>query len=140
MRLATTISNVTNRSLPHDDVVCGYRLPKGTTISILSRAIHRNEMIWEKPFEFVPERWLGASKTVEELSKNMCGFSFGPRRCLGKEFAINEILMTLAYLVPKYKIRFINEDRKSLEELLNETYDNFSLTHENGLYFEISSR
>lgn len=138
MRLTGVHQTVTTRELTHDDTICGYRLPKGTHVTLLSRAIHRKQEYWKDPFEFRPERWI--EEKTPEMSKNLCAFSFGPRKCVGYQFAMVEMMLTIIYLLPKYKFRFINEDKKTLEELMDETYDIFVTMHDTGLYFEMESR
>ncbi len=79
--------------------VAGHYLPKGvchtrqltyelriadeykTIISLSMRMVHFNETVYEKPYEFIPERWLGESG--KELDRWFVTFSKGPRMCLG---------------------------------------------------------
>ena len=81
-------------------------IPKGTTISCLPYAMHRQEEIFESPHSFNPERWLqykgeNAADFKERISKQqrfMMPFGKGIRLCLGMNLALLEIKFTLANL------------------------------------------
>ena len=55
---------------------------------------------WESPNEFIPERWL--TNTKKPL---YCPFSVGKRSCLGKHFALLEMLVTLSELFLRYHVK-----------------------------------
>lgn len=46
-----------------------------------SHFVHRDPTIFEKPDEFIPDRWLG--ENAKDLEKWLVPFSKGPRSCLG---------------------------------------------------------
>lgn len=43
--------------------------------------MHSNPQVYEKPFEFIPERWLGDVNPL--MKKCLVTFSKGSRNCLG---------------------------------------------------------
>lgn len=40
---------------------------------------------WAKPFEFIPERFLGDERFRNDKQASMKPFSVGPRDCIGKK-------------------------------------------------------
>lgn len=49
---------ITVRQAVEDDTVCGVHIPKGVLVVIFPAVMHRLEQYWDKPDEFIPERWL----------------------------------------------------------------------------------
>jgi cytochrome P450 len=79
----------------------GYRL--GDSIVHLNfYAIQRDPDVWEKPDEFVPDRFLGEAGKNRIASSSFLPFSKGSRDCIGKYFALLEIKIALAVLVCRY--------------------------------------
>lgn len=68
------------------DAVCevdGFTLPANTVVSIAPWTLHRNAEIFENPFEFDPDRWLGPN--AAELNRWFWAFSSGGRMCIGMQ-------------------------------------------------------
>jgi cytochrome P450 len=65
-----------------------------------------------RPLEFLPERWLDSSRQNSEFSADVLSasqpFQLGPRGCLGRNFAMMEIGLSLAKLVWKYDLELAN--------------------------------
>lgn len=59
--------------------------------------IHADPANWEKPDEFIPERFLKAEKPGTFIP-----FSDGPRSCMGKYFARMEFLVAITTLMRKF--------------------------------------
>ncbi len=64
----------------------------------------------EDPELFNPERFSKEHK--KEMGSYYYPFGAGPRMCIGNNFAINEMIMTLAHIVKKYRIRNLDEEVK----------------------------
>lgn len=64
--------------------------------------IHRYGDFWEQPDDFIPERFAKIPK--KELSDYYYPFGAGPRMCVGNNFAMYEMIMTVALLLQKYSI------------------------------------
>jgi cytochrome P450 len=79
------------RSLQEDLEVGRYRLPAGTTVAPAIYLTNRNPRFYERPAEFMPERFLGAAP--ETFS--WIPFGGGIRRCIGASFATLEMKLML---------------------------------------------
>jgi cytochrome P450 len=83
-------------------------LPCGSVACIWIYGLHRNPEFWERPDEFLPERWMNA-----DLKKNDRGqtngaympFASGPRNCLGQPLAHVILRTLLSKLI--YQFEFI---------------------------------
>lgn len=51
-----------------------------------SYLMHTDPTVYEEPFEFVPERWLGA--VHPNMNRNFVPFSRGSRNCLGMKYVL----------------------------------------------------
>ncbi|KAL4932039.1 cytochrome P450 [Aspergillus undulatus] len=89
------------RRLPRvsPDIALQYKnwtIPRGTPVGMAAYSLHTDPEVYEHPFAFIPERWLGDVKP--ELSRNWVPFSRGSRNCLGMKYVnVNPIL---SYQVP----------------------------------------
>ena len=82
-----------------------YLLPKGTVIYVYPWLIHRNELHWERPNEFIPQRFLNENNALDEtkkLRRPFLPFSVGPRLCVGKHLAVAEFKAIIANIVHRY--------------------------------------
>ena len=69
LRLYAPLPAAEPRSLPVPTVIDGYVIPANTVVSMSPYNLHRNEGVFERPLEFLPERWFGTSKEVTEMKK-----------------------------------------------------------------------
>lgn len=81
-----------------DDEFEGKAFPAGSSLLFSIYEIHRHPDLWEEPEKFKPERFL------EGKYSNYFPFGAGPRKCIGNNFAMYEMIMTIAELVYRYKI------------------------------------
>lgn len=79
-----------------------YGIPDKSMIIIPVYSIHRDRLLWEKPNEFHPERFLGKRNHHKYA---FIPFGGGARLCIGKNFAIMEMRLVLATILQKYKVR-----------------------------------
>nr|GEU55404.1 retrotransposon protein, putative, Ty1-copia subclass [Tanacetum cinerariifolium] len=68
-------------------------------------ALHHDRKIWgEDAHLFKPERFLeGVSKATKDNPSAYMPFGFGPRNCVGSNFAINTAKVTLAMILQSYR-------------------------------------
>jgi cytochrome P450 len=85
-----------------DCVVGGYLVRKGTTVLMSQWVVQRDSRFFEEPTLFRPERWLGAaSKQIPKFA--YFPFGGGPRLCVGNTFAMMEMSLVLATLIPRFQ-------------------------------------
>jgi cytochrome P450 len=85
-----------------DTEVAGYPCPRGTTILMPETVVHRDPRYFDRPDEFIPERW----RNDFEKSLPHCAyfpFGAGPRICIGNTFAMMEMTLVLAMIAQRYQ-------------------------------------
>ncbi|KAG2183109.1 hypothetical protein INT44_006090 [Umbelopsis vinacea] len=98
------------------DTIAGQFIPGGTVVDVPIWSIHHDDSVFEDPFEFKPERWLGEDD--ETLMKYNVVFSVGPRMCAGKNLAMMEMTLTLAHLYRRYDVSLVEpeEDMEIIQQ------------------------
>jgi cytochrome P450 len=76
-------------------------LPKGAVVAPSIYLVHRRPLIYPEPTRFRPERFVGVKPAAWEFLP----FGGGLRRCVGAAFAIYEMKMVLAALLPRVEMR-----------------------------------
>ncbi|HZS43493.1 MAG TPA: cytochrome P450 [Blastocatellia bacterium] len=85
----------------------GYDIPEGAGVAAATYVTHHREDVYSDPYAFKPERWLNGQ--IHQFA----WFPFGgaPRRCLGMAFAIFEMNLILASIIPHVQMELIpNQD------------------------------
>jgi cytochrome P450 len=90
------------REAQEDLTLAGYTLKRGTTITISHLAMGHSETYYPDATRFMPERW------TREFEKSLpkgayTPFAAGPRVCLGKQFAMMEMIMVLATILRAFE-------------------------------------
>ena len=96
-----------NRNAMHDVELGGVRIKKGSMIAISRYALHRNTDYWDDPETFNPDRFDEESSNNNNASSSFAyqPFSSGPRVCIGRHFAMMEMMIILCSILQKYKLR-----------------------------------
>jgi cytochrome P450 len=91
------------RSAMEEDVIGGYRIPKGTWVFVSPYLTHHDPRFWQNPEGFDPERF-----SPEEEAKRPKGayfpFALGPRKCIGEAFAMMEARLILAAIMQRARL------------------------------------
>ena len=82
------------RILQQDMKVLNYKIPAGVSFSVSQQVLHHHPQYWNNPHTFDPNRFLEHSKEIVPFT--FVPFIVGPRRCLGKNFAILEMKVFIA--------------------------------------------
>jgi cytochrome P450 len=94
------------------DDLAGRRIEKGTQVVISPWIVHRHRRLWDEPDDFRPERFMPPHD--REIPRGaFIPFGLGPRICIGRGFAIQEILVVLATILPAFRVRLV--DPRSVE-------------------------
>lgn len=78
-----------------------FDVPAGTDIYVSPYILHRTAQFWPQPETFDPDRF-GIEAFDEDKQAAFIPFSLGPRRCIGEYFAMLEMKIHLAMLVPRF--------------------------------------
>ncbi|XP_070581552.1 cytochrome P450 1B1-like [Ptychodera flava] len=97
-------------SVPHATVIdtkfYGYDIPKDTPVFPNLHSANFDEMEWEDPDLFKPERFL--SQDGQSLNKvkaaKLASFSFGKRRCPGEQLAQKELFLFITLFLQRCTI------------------------------------
>ncbi|KAM5349174.1 hypothetical protein ACJ41O_008997 [Fusarium nematophilum] len=73
-----------------------YTIPKGIPVGMSAYMMHTDAEVFPEPFEYRPERWVGAYNPLQ--NRSYIPFSKGSRNCLGMNFAYAELYVTLAIM------------------------------------------
>ena len=115
----------------------GYTIPTGGVILMSQYVVHRDARWWERPDEFLPERWLAANRDGEigglnDGERNAAGppiipapghltsakdrpryayfpFGGGPRQCVGEAFAWLESELLLAAIAGRWRLQSMRD-------------------------------
>ncbi|XP_077214503.1 geraniol 8-hydroxylase-like [Tasmannia lanceolata] len=92
--------------LPHkaetDTELWGYILPKHTQVLVNVWAISRDANYWEKPMNFMPERFLGSAADYRGRDFGFIPFGSGRRICPGIPLAVRMVHLMLASLLQSF--------------------------------------
>jgi len=91
------------RVAAEDDVICGQKIRKGTTVTISQYMVQRHQALWDNPDMFDPYRFSPENKSKIHRFSYM-PFSLGPRSCIGSTFAMMELTAALALIAREFDI------------------------------------
>ena len=104
--------------LPHfsseDCTINGYKVPRGTTLLINARAIHRDPSVWEEPTEFKPERFDGIEVGCEGFK--YLPFGKGRRSCPGNNLALRFVGLALGTLIQCFEWKRLGAEMVDFDE------------------------
>lgn len=108
---------IVGRKAITDDVIGGFRIPAGSNVIVLPYELHRHADFWEKPNEFIPERF--TPEKVKEMHKfAYFPFGGGPRQCIGNNFALMEMQIIIATLLRKFEFTRTSNHTPEKEQLV----------------------
>ncbi len=85
-----------------DDSFNGMHFETNSNLLFSIYEIHRHPDLWEQPNDFLPERFEEGSR---KFSSQYFPFGAGPRKCIGNNFAMFEMIIAISELISTYKIR-----------------------------------
>jgi cytochrome P450 len=97
------------RAINHYEVA-GYIVPARSIVMMSQYVVHRDARYFPEPLRFDPERWTQEFKAA--LPKYAYfPFGGGPRGCIGEGFAWMEMILVLATLAARWKLRLVRGHR-----------------------------
>ena len=94
------------RRLSSDTELDGHLIPKGMSINVAIRVIHRHPDIWENPDEFDPLRFHPSNAEGRDPYAYL-PFSAGQRNCIGQSFALNEEKLVIGSIVHRFSLSLV---------------------------------
>lgn len=91
------------RMAQEEDVLGGVPIHTGTTVALMSYAIHHHPDFWEEPFTFDPERF-SPERSVNRHEMAWLPFGMGPHGCIAKELAMMEMKLLLACVLQRFDL------------------------------------
>jgi cytochrome P450 len=90
-----------------DCEIGGYHVPAKSQVFMFQWATQRDPRFFYEPDEFRPERWSEEDKTLPKYA--YFPFGGGPRACIGNYFAMIEIVLLLATIGQKFRLKPADE-------------------------------
>ncbi|CAL4137850.1 unnamed protein product, partial [Meganyctiphanes norvegica] len=121
------------REITKEINIDNYVIPIGSTVEVVTYALHRDEEHFPDPEVFKPERF-STENCKDRHPYAYVPFSAGPRNCIGQKFAMMEMKIMLATILKKIKITS-QEEQKDISVL-----GELILRAENGIMVKIEHR
>lgn len=92
------------RTCVQDENLGGYHIPRDSMILVCPYLTHRLERYWPEPERFLPERFL--PEVARERPRHAyLPFSAGLHTCIGQHFSMQELVLALATLAQRFRVR-----------------------------------
>lgn len=83
------------------DTFNGMHFEAGSNLLMSVYEMHRHPKLWDQPNTFLPERFNEGSR---KFSSQYFPFGAGPRKCIGNNFAMFEMIIAISELISSYTI------------------------------------
>ena len=97
---------VTARTPLTEDEIGGYPIPARAVLLLSPYVLHRHPAFWADPEQFDPERFT-PERSVGRPAFVYFPFGGGPRRCIGQRLAMMEMVLILAMVAQRYRLRLM---------------------------------
>jgi cytochrome P450 len=128
LRLQPVIPMV-GRVLQVPMTIGGHDLPAGAAVAPSIYLVHRRPSLYPEPARFRPDRFVGWKPAAWEWLP----FGGGLRRCVGAAFAIFEMKMVLATMLPRVEMRLARDRVRAVRRAI-------TVTPERGLPVVVTAR
>lgn len=121
-------------------------LPAGSVACIWIYGLHRNPEFWDRPNDFLPDRWLKepTEKDIGQTNGAYMPFAAGPRNCVGQPIAQVVLRTLLAQLILRFEFRdnrlLDDEAAASPGDIRKEMQAGFTVMPSGGVSVAIRSR
>ncbi|KAI5596792.1 hypothetical protein BDE02_02G024800 [Populus trichocarpa] len=102
MRLQPTAPLLIPRETTTECNIGGYEIPAKTLVYVNAWAIGRDTEVWENPYVFIPDRFLGSSIDLKGQDFELIPFGAGRRICPGIYMGIATVELSLSNLLYKF--------------------------------------
>lgn len=116
LRIFPPVPDNLNRITPKEGcMIAGHYLPGKKYVAINQWAAPHSSANFTRPYEFIPERWMGDAEFMKDKRRVVNPFSVGPRNCLGRNLANVEMRVILARMILNLDMELCEESRGWLE-------------------------
>jgi cytochrome P450/NADPH-cytochrome P450 reductase len=112
-----------------DETIGGgkYKLKKGTFITILVTALHRDPSVWgPNPDAFNPENFSREAEAARPVNA-WKPFGNGQRACIGRGFAMHEAALAIGMILQRFKLIDVHRYQMHLKETLTIKPEGFKI-------------
>lgn len=102
LRLHPPIPFLVPRRAMEDTNFQGYHIPKDTQVLVNAWAIGRDPEVWDEPWSFKPERFLGSTVDYKGQNYELIPFGAGRRMCAGVPLAHRMLHLILGSLLHQF--------------------------------------
>ena len=92
-----------------ENEIGGYSIPAGSNVVVSQFATHRHPQFWDDAEAFEPARFTPVRERARH-SHAYFPFGGGPRACIGWHFAMLETVITVAFLLQRFRIHSDQQD------------------------------
>ena len=92
------------RTVREQDQLCGRQMRPNDIAFLPIWALHRHELLWDRPGEFDPDRF-DSIRGPRRDKYQYLPFGAGPRVCVGANFAMMQAQIILATLIQRFRFR-----------------------------------
>ncbi|KAK3874939.1 hypothetical protein Pcinc_020158 [Petrolisthes cinctipes] len=118
LRLYPIVTGIA-RTLDSDLVLNGYLIPKGWMVVTFNMATARDESVFPRAKEFLPERWLRHKPLGPIHPYASLPFGAGTRMCIGRRIAEQEMYILLARVMQRFSVDYKYEDMGMISRLVS---------------------
>lgn len=109
---------IVGREAVKDCEIGGFPVPAGMQLFMPTWVVHRDPRFFDAPDQFRPERW------TQELTSRLPRYAYfpfggGPRVCIGNSFAMMEIVLLLAAIGQKFRLRLAPDQQVTLQPAMS---------------------
>ena len=94
------------RKVVANDMLCGRKVRRGSTIVIAPWIVHRHRRLWSDPDRFDPGRF-APERTAARSRYSYLPFAVGPRTCIAAPLALMQIHIAVAMLAQRFRFRLV---------------------------------
>src|SRR3979490_2819480 len=111
-----------------DETIGGkYKLKKGTFITVLTSALHRDPSVWgPNPDAFNPENFSREAEAARPVNA-WKPFGNGQRACIGRGFAMHEAALAIGMVLQRFKLIDVHRYQMHLKETLTIKPEGFKI-------------
>jgi cytochrome P450 len=106
MRLYPPLPVMILRTAAADDMVCGRRVARRSTVAIAPWILHRHRKLWHQPDRFDPERF-APQQAAGRSRYAYLPFGIGPHICIGAQLATTQMVLAVAMLAQRFRFRLV---------------------------------